>query len=59
MVNQGFRDLFAEFNAHSVDYVVVGAFGHVRATQDLDGGCGPKQKTQSMESVLTLHGKTR
>jgi hypothetical protein len=41
MVNQDFRDLFAEFNGHSVDYLVVGAYalavhGHVRATKDLD-----------------------
>ncbi|MGZ5441324.1 MAG: hypothetical protein ACXW5U_05645 [Thermoanaerobaculia bacterium] len=41
MVNRDFRDLFAEFNARSVDYLVVGAYalavhGHVRATKDLD-----------------------
>jgi hypothetical protein len=41
MVNQDFRDLFAEFNARSVEYLVVGAYalavhGHVRATKDLD-----------------------
>ncbi len=41
MVNQDFRDLFAEFNARNVDYLVVGAYalavhGHVRATKDLD-----------------------
>lgn len=41
MVNQDFRDLFAEFNARGVDYLVVGAYalavhGHVRATKDLD-----------------------
>jgi len=40
-VNPDFRDLFAEFNAHEVDYLVVGAHalavhGHVRATRDLD-----------------------
>lgn len=36
-----FRDLLAEFNAHRVEYLVVGAHalaahGHVRATKDLD-----------------------
>lgn len=41
MVNQDFRDLFAEFNAREIDYLVVGAYalavhGHVRATKDLD-----------------------
>jgi hypothetical protein len=40
-MNQDFRDLLAEFNAHRVDYIVVGAHalaahGHVRATKDLD-----------------------
>lgn len=40
-MNQDFRDLFAEFNAHRVEYLVVGAHalaahGHVRATRDLD-----------------------
>jgi hypothetical protein len=39
--NQDFKDLFAEFNAHGVEYLVVGAHalaahGHVRATKDLD-----------------------
>jgi hypothetical protein len=36
-----FRDLIAEFNAHGVEYLIVGAHalaahGHVRATKDLD-----------------------
>jgi hypothetical protein len=40
-VNPDFRDLLAEFNAHGVDYLIVGAHalaahGHVRATKDLD-----------------------
>jgi hypothetical protein len=40
-MNQDFRDLLAEFNAHGVEYLVVGAHalaahGHVRATKDLD-----------------------
>ncbi len=40
-MNRDFRDLLAEFNAHRVEYLVVGAHalaahGHVRATKDLD-----------------------
>lgn len=40
-MNPDFRDLFAEFNAQGVEYLVVGAHalavhGHVRATKDLD-----------------------
>ncbi len=39
--NQDFKDLFAELNAHGVEFLVVGAHalaahGHVRATKDLD-----------------------
>lgn len=41
LTNQDFRDLFVELNAHSVEFLVVGAHalaahGHVRATKDLD-----------------------
>lgn len=41
MVNRDYRDLFAEFNARNVEFLIVGAFalavhGHVRATKDLD-----------------------
>ena len=40
-MNRDFRDLLAEFNAHGVEFIVVGAHalaahGHVRATKDLD-----------------------
>lgn len=40
-MNPDFRDLLHEFNAHEVEYIVVGAHalaahGHVRATKDLD-----------------------
>jgi hypothetical protein len=40
-MNQDFRDLLAEFNAHGVEYIVVGghalaAHGFVRATKDFD-----------------------
>ena len=48
MVNRDFRDLFAEFNARGVDYLVVGAYalavhGHVRATKDLDVWVRPER----------------
>ncbi|MSQ70498.1 MAG: hypothetical protein EXR27_04290 [Betaproteobacteria bacterium] len=38
-----FKDLLSEFNAHGVEYLVVGAYalaahGRVRATGDLTGG---------------------
>jgi hypothetical protein len=41
LVNRDYRDLFAEFNAQKVEFLVVGAYalavhGHVRATKDLD-----------------------
>ena len=40
-MNSDFNELIAEFNAHSVEFLVVGAHalaahGHVRATKDLD-----------------------
>jgi len=40
-VNRDFNDLLAAFNAHAVEYLLVGAHalaahGHVRATKDLD-----------------------
>lgn len=40
-MNPGFNDLLSAFNAHGVEYIVVGAHalaahGHVRATKDLD-----------------------
>lgn len=40
-MNPDFKELLAEFNAHRVEYLVVGAHalaahGHVRATKDLD-----------------------
>jgi hypothetical protein len=41
LTNQDYRDLFAELNAHGVEFMVVGAHalavhGHVRATKDMD-----------------------
>jgi hypothetical protein len=40
-MHQDFKDLLSEFNAHAVEYLVVGAHalaahGHVRATKDMD-----------------------
>jgi len=40
-MNQDFRDLLAEFNAHRIEYIVVeghalAAHGYVRATKDFD-----------------------
>ena len=40
-MNPDFNDLLSAFNAHGVEYLVVGAHalaahGHVRATKDLD-----------------------
>lgn len=40
-VNPDFKELLLVFNAHGVDYLIVGAhalaaYGHVRATKDLD-----------------------
>lgn len=40
-MNQDFKDLLSEFNAHGVEYLIVGAHalaahGYVRATRDLD-----------------------
>ena len=45
-MSRDFRDLLAEFNAHGVEYLVVGAHalaahGHTRATKDLDGWVRP------------------
>lgn len=51
-MNQDFRDLLAEFNAGSVDYLVVGAHalavhGFVRATKDLDVWVRPEAANAS------------
>src|SRR5215475_9924492 len=55
-VNRDFRDLLAEFNAHGVEYLVVGAHalaahGHVRATKDLDVWVRPA--SDNAERVLS------
>ena len=45
-MNQDFKELLAEFNAHDVDYLIVGAHalaahGIVRATKDMDVWVNP------------------
>src|SRR5690242_15900913 len=47
-MNQDFKELLLTFNAHNVEYLVVGAHalaahGHVRATKDLDVWVRPVQ----------------
>jgi hypothetical protein len=65
--NPDFRDLLVEFNAHGVEYVVVGAHalaahGHVRATKDLDVWVRPdrdngKRRLAALRSFgAALHG---
>lgn len=51
-MNRDFRDLLAEFNAHGVEYLVVGAYalaahGHLRATKDLDIWIRPEARNAS------------
>lgn len=47
-MNQDFSDLLSAFNAHHVEYLVVGAhalavYGHLRATKDLDIWINPTE----------------
>ncbi len=51
-VNPDFKELLAEFNAQTVEYLVVGAHalaahGHVRATKDLDVWVRPSPENAS------------
>ncbi|HLA12940.1 MAG TPA: hypothetical protein VJ023_20310 [Pyrinomonadaceae bacterium] len=55
-MNPDFKELLLAFNAHHVDYLVVGAHalaahGHVRATKDLDLWVRPDQ--ENAQKVLT------
>lgn len=57
-MNQDFRDLFAEFNAHRVEFLIVGAHalavhGHVRAKRDLDVWVRP-DAANAQRVLLTL-----
>ena len=61
-MNPDFRDLLAEFNAHEVEYLVVGAHalaahGYVRATRDLDLWVRPELKNaRRVIKALTSFG---
>ncbi len=68
-MNRDFIELLAAFNAHTVEYLVVGAHalaahGHVRATKDLDiwvrpsDENAPKVFTALMEFGAPLHDLT-
>lgn len=55
-MNPDFKELLLAFNAHGVEYLVVGAhalavYGHVRATKDLDVWVRPDD--ENAERVLT------
>src|SRR5947209_8399472 len=59
MVNRDFRDLFAEFNDHGVEFIVVGAHalavhGHIRATKDLDVWVRPEPEN-ARRLLAALH----
>lgn len=65
-MNQDFRDLFAEFNAHRVEYLVVGAHalavhGHVRATRDLDIWIRPEPENarRVLQALASFGAPTR
>jgi hypothetical protein len=54
-VNPDFKELLLTFNAHNVEYLIVGAhalaaYGHVRATKDLDVWVKPSP--ENAEQVL-------
>ena len=54
-MNLDFKELLLTFNAHNVDYLIVGAhalaaYGHVRATKDLDVWVKPSR--ENAEQVL-------
>lgn len=57
-----FKELLAEFNAHGVEYLVVGAHalaahGHVRATKDLDVWVKPtRENAAKVLSALVSFG---
>jgi hypothetical protein len=55
-MNPDFRELLLAFNAHGVEYMVVGAhalavYGHVRATKDLDVWVRPDE--ENAKRILT------
>jgi hypothetical protein len=62
LVNRDYRDLFAEFSAQTVEFLVVGAYalavhGHVRATKDLDVWVRPtKDNAERVFRAVTAFG---
>lgn len=64
-MNQDFSDLLAEFNAHKVDFLVVGAHalaahGHVRATEDRGLWIRPtRENGQKVIAALVAFGAPR
>ena len=57
-MNQDFKELLSEFNAHHVEYLVVGAhalavYGHLRATKDLDIWINPTE-TNAVNVISAL-----
>ena len=65
-MNPDFRDLFAEFNTHRVEYLVVGAHamavhGHVRATKDLDVWVrpDPENAKRVLRALIAFGAPTR
>ena len=60
-----FRDLLSEFNAHGVEYLVVGAYalaahGRVRATGDLDVWVRPEpENAKRVMSAIAAFGAPR
>ncbi len=61
-MNPDFKELLRAFNAHKVEYLVVGAhalaaYGHVRATKDLDIWVRPREdNARRVISALTDFG---
>ena len=59
-MNTDFKDLLLAFNAHDVEYLIVGAHalaahGHVRATKDLDLWVRP-EKSNAQKVLQALSG---
>jgi hypothetical protein len=61
-VNQDFKELLLAFNEHDVEYLIVGAhalaaYGHVRATKDLDLWVRPnRENAERVLAGLTAFG---
>ena len=56
LVNPDFKELLLIFNAHNVEYLIVGAhalaaYGHVRATEDLGVWVKPSRKMRKRFST--------